>query len=142
MTKKTGQLTINQLAPLWPLPKPLLQVIRRALPLELKRLSLQGRRGVCVEQDMAVLEVLLLRAGLQVFFKAVAAVGWRDGRDVDASVILGGGGEGWGLLGGHDGWCSFCFCFGLVGMGVDLDLEVGAIGVGGEVELSGRDDSA
>jgi hypothetical protein len=91
---------------------------------------------------MAVLEVLLLRAGLQVFFKAVAAVGWRDGRDVDASVVLGGGGEGWGLLGGHDGCCSFCFCFGLVGMGVDLDLEVGAIGVGGEVELSGRDDSA
>jgi hypothetical protein len=103
MTEKSGKLTINQLAPLRPLPKALLQIIRRALPLKLERLGLQRRRGVGVEQDVAVLEVLLFRAGLQVFLQTVAAIGWRDGRDVDAGVVgLGGGGEG-GWLGGHVG---------------------------------------
>lgn len=49
---------------------------------------------------MAVLEILLLRAGLQVFLQAVAAVGGGDWGDVDSGVF---GGEGRWLLGGHDG---------------------------------------
>ena len=52
---------------------------------------------------MAVLEVLLFRAGLQVFLQAVSAVGGGDWGDVDAGVVLGGGGEGGWLLGGHVG---------------------------------------
>ena len=62
---------------------------------------------------MAVLEVLLFRAGLQVFLQAVAAVGGRDWRDVDAGGF-GGGVEG-GRLGGHG--CAVgggLFWFGLV----------------------------
>ena len=66
---------------------------------------------------MAVLEVLLFRAGLQVFLQAVAAVGGRDWRDVDAGVF-GGGVEG-GRVGGHG--CAVgggLFWVGLVWFGV------------------------
>lgn len=77
-------LTLNQLSPLRPLLQALLQIIRRTLPLELKLSGLQGRCGVCVKQNVAVLEVLFVGAGLQVLLETVAAVGGGDGRDIDA----------------------------------------------------------
>lgn len=86
-------LTFNQLPPLRPLPQSLLQIVRRALSLKLKLSSLQRRRSIRVEQDVAVLEVLFFGTGLQVFLKTVAALGSGDGRDVDAF------GEGWSAVG-------------------------------------------
>lgn len=72
-------LTFNQLSPLGPLLQALLQIIRRTLPLKLKLSGLQGRCGVCVKQNVTVLEVLFVGAGLQVLLETVAAVGGGDG---------------------------------------------------------------
>ena len=96
--QENAALTFNQLSPLRPLPQSLLQIVRRTLPLQLQLSSLQSRRSVCVEQNVAVLEVLLVRAGLQVLLQTVAAVGGGDGRDVDA-FGEGGRGDGRGALG-------------------------------------------
>ena len=93
-------LTFNQLSPLGPLLQALLQIIRRTLPLELQLSGLQSRCGVCVEQNVAVLEVLFVGAGLQVLLETVATVGGGDGRDVDA-LRERGRGDGRGAL-GHD----------------------------------------
>ena len=91
-------LTINQLSSLGPLSQALSQVICRTLPLELELFSLQGRRGVCVEQNVAVLEVLLVGTGLQVLLETVATVGGGDWRDADA-LREGRRGDGRGALG-------------------------------------------
>lgn len=108
ITKKKTKLTFNQLLLIRPLAQPLLQIIRSTLPLKLSLLSLQRRRSIGVEQDMAVLEVLLVRASLQVLLQAVATVGGGDGRDVHA---FGRGAEGGGAVGhccvGLFGWLSW-----------------------------------
>ena len=98
MRQRETALTFNQLSPLRPLLQALLQIIRRALPLKLELSSLQSRRGVCVEQNVAVLEVLLVGAGLQVLLETVATVGGGDRRDVDA-LRKGRRGDGRGALG-------------------------------------------
>ena len=72
-------LTLDQLSPLRPLLQALLQVVRRTLPLKLLLSGLQGWRGVCIKQNVAVLEVLFVGAGLQVLLETVAAVGGGDG---------------------------------------------------------------
>lgn len=91
-------LTLNQLSPLRPLLQSLLQVIRGTLPLKLQLSGLQSRRGICVEKNVAVLEVLLVGTGLQVLLETVATVGGGDGRDVDALGERGRGDRG-GALG-------------------------------------------
>lgn len=97
-TKIEAALTSNQLSPLRPLLQALLQVVRRTLPLELQLSGLQCRRGVCVKQNVAVLEVLFIRTSLQVLLETVATVGGGDRRDVDA-LGKGGRGDGRGALG-------------------------------------------
>jgi hypothetical protein len=107
MRQRETALTFNQLSPLRPLLQALLQVVRRALPLELQLSSLQGRRGVCVEQNVAVLEVFFVGTCLQVLLEAVAAVGGGDRRDVDALGERGRGdgrsalGHGCGIVQGY-----------------------------------------
>ena len=98
MQQREMTLTFNQLSPLGSLLQALLQVVRRTLPLELLLSGLQGRRSVCIKQNVTVLEVLFVRASLQVLLKTIATVGGGDGRDVDA---LGerGRGDGRGALG-------------------------------------------
>lgn len=97
-TKIEAALTSNQLSPLRPLLQALLQVVRRTLPLKLELSGLQGRRSVCVEQNVAVLEVLFVRTSLQVLLETVATIGSGDRRDVDA-FGKGGRGDGRGALG-------------------------------------------
>lgn len=79
MTSENAKLTFNQLLPLRPLAQSLLEVVRRTLPLKLSLLGLQRRRSTGVEQDVAVFEVLLIRASLQVLLQTVATVGRGDG---------------------------------------------------------------
>lgn len=97
-----GRYTLHQLIPSRPLFQVSLQGVGRALAVQVLAGSLQGsvlvstmlchaiaetgvRSEVGVEEDMPVLEVLHVRAGLEVFLQRVAALvgGWVEGGFVD-----------------------------------------------------------
>lgn len=95
-----GRYTLHQLIPARPLFQVPLQRVGGALAVQVLTGSLQGsvlvsrvlsagrhgvRSDVGVEEDMAVLEILHVRAGLEVFLQRVAALvgGWVEGGFVD-----------------------------------------------------------
>jgi len=92
--------TLDKLLLFRPLAQSLLQVIRNPLPLKLRLPGLQGRRSSRIEQDMAVLEVIGLRAKLQMLLEGLAALERREGGGIDAGL----GRVGGLLLVGHGCW--------------------------------------
>ncbi|KAI6853337.1 hypothetical protein KC350_g18 [Hortaea werneckii] len=82
--KKRGKKDIHHPTNLTYLP----QIIHHPLPFQLSRFSLQGGRRRGIEQNMAVLEILLVRAVLQRLLQRVAAFeGIGYGCCIDRGVV-------------------------------------------------------